>query len=308
MRERLSGVWVAMPTPWQADGTVDTGAVRELVARYAAAGLQGAYTTGTDGELHVMEANELAQLVPPFSAAAAETGLPVQVGCGWAHTAGVIERATIARHHGVDIIQVSLPSWIPLDDEELLRFYGAIGQALPELSLIHYNIAKTGRMLTGADYRRILEVAPGLAGSKHTGGNMSSLAEIIDATPQLAHFVVDSDIVAGALYGAPGYYSFVANLSPAFALEMMSACQAGEWEVAAGLAKRCRRFFRSWLALCPDINSSSALAKIATRAGVFPEMPLHVKEPYTSGAERHVRELKDLVAREFPELAVGQTG
>ncbi len=72
MRETLRGVWVAMPTPWQADGAVDAGIVRELVQRYAAAGLHGAYTTGTDGEVHVMEVDELRQLAAPFASAAAD--------------------------------------------------------------------------------------------------------------------------------------------------------------------------------------------------------------------------------------------
>ncbi len=306
MRDLLKGVWVAMPTPWQSNGSVDAGVVRELVARYAAAGLHGAYTTGTDGEFHVMEVPELEQLVAPFSAAAAAAGLPVQVGCGWSHTGGVIERARVAEAHGIAYIQTILPSWIPLADDEIVRFYSALQEALPSTRCIHYNIARSGRMLTGDDYRAILGVAPNLAGSKHTGGNISALMEIIELTPELAHFAVDGDIVAGALFGSPGYYSFIANLSPGFALSMMAACERGDWEVAADHAKLCRRFFRRWLGMCADINSSSALAKVATAAGIFPDMPLGIKEPYTSGSERHVAELRDLVQREFPELAAGQ--
>jgi dihydrodipicolinate synthase/N-acetylneuraminate lyase len=42
MKEHLHGVWVAMPTPWQSDGLIDSGVVRELVQRYADAGLHGA--------------------------------------------------------------------------------------------------------------------------------------------------------------------------------------------------------------------------------------------------------------------------
>ena len=38
----LSGAWAAIPTPWTADGSIDAGVVRELVERYAAAGLNGA--------------------------------------------------------------------------------------------------------------------------------------------------------------------------------------------------------------------------------------------------------------------------
>lgn len=302
MKDRLRGVWVAMPTPWNGDGSVDAGIVRELVERYAAAGLHGAYTTGTDGEVHVMELAELEQLAKPFATTAVRTGLPAQIGCGWPHTHGVIERGRVAREHGVGIIQVNLPSWIPLNDDEVDRFYGEIGQALPELLLIHYNIMRSGRMLNGADFARIHAVAPGLAGSKHTGGNISLLMDIIDATPGMAHFMVDSDIVTGGLFGSPGYYSFIANTSPAFALSMMAACDRGDWEGAAEHAKLCQRFFRRWLPLCPEINSSSALAKIATAAGILPGMPLAIKAPYTSGTQRHVEELRALLRDEFPEL------
>lgn len=302
MRDQLKGVWVAMPTPWQDDSRIDTGVVRELVDRYAEAGLDGAYTTGTDGELHVMEREELAQLAPVFAAAASTRGLPVQIGCGWAHTQGTIDRVLIAERAGVRIAQISLPSWIPLDDTEVLRFYEDIARASPEMLLIHYNIARSGRFLDGEQFRNILAVAPNLAGSKHTGGNINALAEIIEATPGLAHFAVDGDIVAATLHGSPGYYSFVANLSPSFALRMMAACQRGDLVEAAGYARRWLSLVRRWCALCPEINSSSALAKIATAAGVFPEMPLAVKRPYTSGTPQHVAQLRDLIDREYPEF------
>jgi len=302
----LKGVWVAMPTPWSSAGTADQGLVVDLMHRYAEAGLDGAYTTGTDGEMHVLEFHELQNLVEAFAKGARKTGLPVQVGCAWLHTDGVIERGRMASGFGIDRIQVAMPAWIPLNDDEVVRFYGAIQQALPETELIHYNIARSGRMLTGADYKRILHVAPNLVGSKHTGGDVGALIEIVEATPGLAHFVVDNQIVTGALFGSPGFYSFIANLSPGFALKMMRACSAGEWEAAAAMAVTCNRFFRTWLAMCSDINSSSALAKIATRAGIFPEMPLSIKAPYTSGTDRHVDELRALVQSEFPDLAAGQ--
>ena len=53
----LRGVWAPLVIPWQRDGSdgqVDAGALRELVARYVAAGVHGVYATGTDGEFHVL--------------------------------------------------------------------------------------------------------------------------------------------------------------------------------------------------------------------------------------------------------------
>ena len=303
-RERLRGVWVAMPTPWGADGEIDTGVVCELVQRYAAFGLHGAYTTGTDGEMHVVELADFRRLAEAFGRAAADTGLPAQMGCTWSHTSGVIERGRIAQDAGIEIIQVALPSWIPLGDAEVRDFFSALHEALPDMQIVHYNIAKAGRFLTGTDYRALLEVAPNLVGSKHTGGDVASLIEIVQATPALDHFVVDGQIVPGALFGAQGFYSFLANLAPHIALELWHLCEQQRWEDAARLRERIDHLFRAWLGTTGDVSASSALGKIATAAGILPGMPLAVRPPYRSGDATHVDALSRLIDRSFPAFTL----
>ncbi len=301
-REHLSGVWVAMPTPWTSAGTVDPGVIRALVTRYVETGLHGAYTTGTDGEMHVLDLPEFTALAEAFGKATVDAGLPAQMGCTWSHTDGVIERARIAQANGIDTIQVALPSWVPLNDSEMLHFFAALQESLPDLRIVHYNIATAGRFLTGDDYRSILEVAPNLRGSKHTGGNVTSLIEIVDATPGLDHFVVDTQIVPGALFGAKGFYSFIANLSPKLALDLWSLAEASRWDEAARLRERIDRFFRAWRKEWGGITASPSLGKIATAAGVLPEMPLAVRAPYGAGTDGDVERLRSLVATAFPNL------
>lgn len=301
--EWLQGVWAAIPVPWSEDDEVDGVLVRELMRRYRDGGVDGVYTTGTDGEMHVLEMDDFRALVDAFAAGAEETGLPVQVGCTWSHTGGVIERARYARELGIARIQAALPSWVPLSDAEMLRFFAAIQEALPDVDIIHYNIARSGRFLTGSDYRAILRVAPNLRGSKHTGGDVASLIEIVEATPELAHFVVDTQVVPGALFGAKGFYSFIANLSPAFTARLWRHCQGGDWEEAARLRMTADRFFRAWRSASPEITASPALAKIATRAGIFSDMPLRVRAPYMAGEQTHVDRLRRLLDEEFPDLA-----
>jgi dihydrodipicolinate synthase/N-acetylneuraminate lyase len=298
----LTGVWAALPVPWGVDGTVDSDLVAELVRRYQAAGIDGAYTTGTDGEMHVLEWDDFRQLVDAFSAAAAETKLPVQVGCTWSHTDGVLQRVRYAAERGVGCVQVALPSWVPLADDEVSGFFAALQNGCPDMRLVHYNIARAGRFLTGKDYRAILEVAPNLVGSKHTGGDVGSLIEIVQATPELRHFVVDTQIVPGALFGAKGFYSFLVNLSPRFAVELWRDCVRGDWAEAARKRTVVDAFFREWLSASGLPTASPALAKIATRAGIFPEMPLRVREPYRSGTEEHVVQLRDLLRVRYVEM------
>jgi dihydrodipicolinate synthase/N-acetylneuraminate lyase len=214
----------------------------------------------------------------------------------------MIERARYARVQGIPRAQIALPGWVPLGDRELLDFFAAIQEALPDVELIHYNIATSGRFLSGADYKAILKVAPNLRGSKHTDGNVSSLIEITQATPTLAHFVVDHQIMHGALFGAKGFYSFVANLNPAVTAELWQACGAGDWERAAAIKILLERFFDAWRPLWGDITVSPALAKIAAAAGIFPDMPLAVRAPYGAGTGRQVDELRRPIETDFPDL------
>jgi 4-hydroxy-tetrahydrodipicolinate synthase len=298
----LHGVWPALPVPWSDRGRIDPGLVAELVNRYKAAGVDGAYTTGTDGEMHVLEQEELADLVSAFAPAAIEVGLPVQIGCTAPYTEAVIVRAKQAEDQGVRCIQVALPSWVPLSDQEMLTFFAALQQSLPDLGVVHYNIASAGRFLTGKDYAAIRAVAPNLIGSKHTGGDVSSLIEIVQTTPDMHHFVVDSQIVPGKLFGAWGFYSFLANLNPCYAVALWRDCQQGNWTEAARKRTVIDAFFRDWRQNRDGVTASPALAKIATRAGILPEMPLTVRGPYRAGTEEHVRVLRDLLERNYPEL------
>jgi 4-hydroxy-tetrahydrodipicolinate synthase len=299
----LQGVWAALPVPWAADGTVDSGLVAELIQRYQAAGVDGVYTTGTDGEMHVLEWDDFRRLVDAFAAAVQAVGLPAQVGCTWSHTDGVLHRMRYARERGIGCVQVALPSWVPLGDDEMRRFFAELQTGCPDVGLVHYNIAHAGRFLGGKDYRAILEVAPNLVGTKHTGGDVASLIEIVQATPEVRHFVVDQQIVPGALFGAKGFYSFLVNLSPRFTAELLRDCQCGDWTEAARKRVVADEFFRDWLGQEGLPTASPALAKIATRAGIFSEMPLAVRAPYRAGTEEQVASLRALLEERYPELS-----
>ncbi|MEA2530156.1 MAG: hydratase-aldolase [Thermomicrobiales bacterium] len=298
----LQGVWAALPVPWSDDGTVDCGVVAELVRRYHAAGIDGVYTTGTDGEMHVLEWEDFCRLVDAFAEAAQAVGLPAQVGCTWSHTEGVLKRMRYARERGIGCVQVALPSWVPLGDDEVRRFFAELQTACPDVSLVHYNIARSGRFLSGRDYQAILDVAPNLVGTKHTGGDVGSLIEIVQATPEVRHFVVDQQIVPGALFGAQGFYSFLANLSPRFTVELWRDCLRGDWTEAARKRVVAEALFREWLNADGLPTAPPALAKIATSAGILPEMPLRVRGPYRAGTGEQVEALRTLLRERFGEL------
>jgi dihydrodipicolinate synthase/N-acetylneuraminate lyase len=302
-KSQLRGVWAAIPLPWKADETLEDGLFTELVHRYKAAGVHGVYTTGTDGEMHMLDFDDFTHMIDVFARAVDAADMPSQAGTTWLHTKGVIQRSRYAESRGITCMQTALPFWVPLSNAEMVRFFAALQEACPNVSIVHYNIANAGRFLTGKDYREILEAAPNLIGSKHTGGNVSSLIEIVQATPELHHFVVDTQIIPGAMFGARGFYSFLVNLNPRFAVQLWEDCERGDWAEATRKRQLVDSLFRDWKAqMGGAITASPAMAKVATAAGIAPEMPLRVRHPYLEGNETHVMALRQLVETRYAEL------
>src|SRR5215208_359753 len=118
----LRGMWAAMPLPWNADGSLDAGALSELVARYRAAGLHGAYCTGTDGEFHTLELDDFRTVVDAFAGAAERVALPVQAGSGWLTQQGAIDRTRHVRDRGIRWVQVVPPFWVVPNEAERIAF------------------------------------------------------------------------------------------------------------------------------------------------------------------------------------------
>ena len=111
----LRGVWAAIPVPWNADGTVDRGAMRALVGRYRDFGVDGVYSTGTDGEFHVLELDDFRAVQEAFAVAVVDVGIPAQVGASWINERGIHERIAIARDLGFGCVQTTVPFWMPIN-------------------------------------------------------------------------------------------------------------------------------------------------------------------------------------------------
>ena len=298
----LRGVWAAMPMPLGDDGALDRGALNELVARYAAAGIDGAYCTGTDGEFHTLELDEFRTLAEAFAAAADRVNLPIQAGTGWLTLRGAIERTRIARDLGMRWVQVVPPFWVPLNDQERIRFYGALADAVPDVGILLYNTERIGKILGAEQIRALSDAVPSIAGSKYDGWDKAEFAEICAATPDLAHLPVDVGIGPSSAYPTKGVCSWVANLNPVWMMDWWRAVEAGDWEEADRRTALAMAAMTEWESMWGPLTASSALAKICTRAGILPDMPLRVRAPYLGGTEDDVARLRALLERSFPDL------
>jgi 4-hydroxy-tetrahydrodipicolinate synthase len=299
------GVWAAMPLPWNVDGTLDRGLPGELVARYRAAGLHGAYCTGTDGEFQALELDEFKVVVDTFAAAAERVGLPIQAGTGWLTQRGAVDRTRHARDRGIRWVQVVPPFWVPLNDVERVRFYADLSAAVADVGVVIYNTERIGKVLGAGQIKAVADAVPAVVGSKYDGWDKAEFAAICEATPDLVHMPVDVGIGPSSAYPTKGLCSWVANLNPVWMMGWWEAIERGDWAEADRRTAYAMALMGDWETMTGHLTASPALAKICARVGILPEMPLRVCPPYLAGTDQDVAHLRALIQTSYPELVYG---
>ncbi|MBI3991444.1 MAG: dihydrodipicolinate synthase family protein, partial [Candidatus Omnitrophica bacterium] len=168
-QDNLIGMWAGLPVAWNDNDTLDEAAYREDVVRCCKAKVHGLYTGGTTGEFYAMDFEEFKTITDITIDEAKKGGISTQIGCSDTYTRGVIRKVTYAAKKQADGIQVTLPFWLALRDDEVIQFFKDIASAVPGMPIIHYNTLRAKRILDVKMYQRIKDEVPELIGVKWSG-------------------------------------------------------------------------------------------------------------------------------------------
>ena len=154
-------ILVSCPIPWDDREELIDELFREEIRRTLALGFTDVYVFGTGGEGYAVDTRRYREVVRTFAdETLGRPGIRPMVGAIGLSTPILIERLRIAHEAGFRTFQVSLPSWGPLNDDELVRFFDDICSAFPDSRFLHYNLGRTKRILTAADYRGLISRFP----------------------------------------------------------------------------------------------------------------------------------------------------
>lgn len=174
----LTGVLVALVTPFTADGTeIDAAALEAHVERLIREGAHGFVPGGSTGEFTTLTLDERKQLTE-LVVKAVGGRVPVVAGTGALSTHDAIELAAHAAQAGASALMVVPPFYdaVELDTfKELLReIYDA-----SRLPIMFYNIpSASGLSLTPAEIASLAEVE-GVRYLKDTSGDAVALTELL---------------------------------------------------------------------------------------------------------------------------------
>lgn len=301
-KDKLCGIWAALPVPWQENGSLDEDIFTRDITSCCEAKVNGVYSGGTTGEFYVQDFDTFRQVNRVLTEVAHENGTPVQAGCTALSSEEVCKRARYAKEIGADLVQVAIPFWLELDDEEVVQFFRDVAQAAGNVPLVHYDTQRAKRRVSPSLYQRLCREVPTLWGTKFGGADVYAVKQITLANPGLKVFVGEHALASATPMGATGAYCALVVLNPGWMVEYYEACRDGRWNRAFEVQDEVNVLFSALRTLPTAGLQDSALDRLFGRVDDFLQCPLTCKAPYRSGTEEDLEHLRSWIREKLPHL------
>jgi dihydrodipicolinate synthase/N-acetylneuraminate lyase len=308
----IYGIWAGSIMCWDENDRFDAEAYAANIRRTLQHRPHGVYTTGSTGEFYAIDLDEFKLMVDIQAQLCGEANVPLQIGCcsdATHKTLRLLEYAASKKQVGA--VQIVLPYWMELTDREVLKFFGDLYRACPDMPIVHYNIPRSTRFLHAKDYLRILEVCPSLVGVKYTfaGSHFGDLQSDISATPQLSYFVAEPLLASAMQLGARGCYSSLIGTNPQYMMKFYDAAAARRWDEAMKMQKSLAAFFSQLGVLIDQLGESTCdptVDKAMAVAAGFAQSHQRCRAPYIGWSDQSVSELRGWMRESYPDLIYDQ--
>jgi 4-hydroxy-tetrahydrodipicolinate synthase len=240
MKRSFAGVGTALVTPFTGDGALDEAALRRLVRRQVAGGVDVLVPCGTTGESATLSAAEQERVIAVTLEEAG--GRPVLAGAGSNDTRSAVDKARRAAALGAHGVLSVGPYYNKPTPEGFFRHFSAVADASP-VPVVVYNVP--GRTGSNIDAKTLLRLAghANVAAVKEASGSLGQVMEILRDRP--AGFEVlsgdDAFTLAFMAHGAEGVISVVANQVPGPMKELVTAAARGDFAAARRMHDRLLR-------------------------------------------------------------------
>lgn len=284
---------VSAPIPINKSGRVIFSKFTKGVLRLIEEGCDGIYIFGTSGEGYAFSDSEFTDIVEAFSETLEGFSGFSQVGCLALNTKQVLQRCEICSEKGVVEVQITLPPWKPLNDDEINIFFNEICREFKDLKFLVYNNPKNKRKLKGVELEKIHQLNSNLVAAKTGSGTLMDFHELVTKGKSLMHFVTEpaflycSGLASVGLIPSSNYYS------PGRCREYFHAVLNKNFQNASSLQTEIIQFFLNTATPLLEKNYiDGAIDKAYAKLGGW-DLPLTMKSPYAALSQRDYKWLEN---------------
>ncbi|MDR2917309.1 MAG: dihydrodipicolinate synthase family protein [Tannerella sp.] len=228
MKNKYKGVVIPMVTPVKKDGSVNSEAVKRIIASFVA-NEASPLLMGTTGEGNSVAPDQALILVKAAVEEAAGK-ITIYAGLSGCSIRQHIQAASDFRKLGVDVIVATLPSYYMLTDEQMFLYYKTLADNI-SAPLMLYNIKATTHMSIPLDVVEKLSKHPNIVGLKDSERDVERMKECIGIASNEASFSYFSGWAAQSAnsltLGADGIVPSTGNFVPEMFRELYSAAING---------------------------------------------------------------------------------
>lgn len=284
----LQGTFTALVTPFNTDGSVDYGALRELVNWQIASGVEGIIPVGTTGESPTLDMEEHLKVIEVTLDAAAKKAIII-AGTGANSTSEALELTREAKQMGADATLQVTPYYNKPNAEGLFRHFTAVADL--GLPVVLYNVP--GRAGKEIPLETVVRLAsnPMVIAIKEAAGNVDRVSAILNACELTVLSGDDSLTLPMISVGASGVISVASNVIPA---EMANMVRLARLDKLADARELHRMYYPLFRDLFLDTNPIPVKAALAMMGRIQATYRLPLCEPSEKIREQLYKTLSSL--------------
>ncbi|MFH1742899.1 MAG: dihydrodipicolinate synthase family protein [bacterium] len=246
----LRGIFPAVLTPFNEDGSVNYQSYEALCEYLADGGVHGVYLCGTTGEFPFLTVEERKKLAEhAISKVGNRVTVLVQVGANALQP--TIELAQHAQKAGAKGCGIIAPYFFAYDEVSLFRYYSAVLESVPDFPVLLYNLpGRTGVNLSLVLVERLRAKHKNLVGIKESGSFDNIKAWLTLQDDNFRVFCgIDEFEYASFREGARAIVASFGNWLPHTFRKFVDAVDSGDWETARTCQNRIHQLVGPGLVL-----------------------------------------------------------
>ncbi|MGB9986328.1 4-hydroxy-tetrahydrodipicolinate synthase [Salarchaeum japonicum] len=257
-RNLTSGVFPAMVTPFDADGSIDHDQLAADARRLADAGVDGLVPVGSTGESATLTHDEHIDVIETVVAA---VEIPVIAGAGSNATHEAVSLSRRAADAGADGILLISPYYNRPEPAGMEAHYRRIADEVDVPQIIYNVPGRTGRNIA-VDTAVSLAEHENIVGYKAASGDLGRIGEVAERTRDLDFSVLSGDdamTLPTLSVGGTGVISVAANVEPERVVSLVERAHDDEYAAAREVHYELGPLFRALFAETNPVPVKHAL-------------------------------------------------
>ena len=232
------GIAPAMLTAFNDDGSINEDVQTDIVDFCINSGCKMIFAVSSVGEFVHMETEQTCQLMRVVKKAA-KGRVPVLAGVTASHIEKSIELAKYAQEIGCNAIVCSPPYYYTVTQEIIERHYEMLAEAVPDLSIVMYNIPLFSTPLSYDLVKRVSTI-PNVVAMKDSSGSLVDMLHFMDKIRLIGSDINilsgrEENVFTATMLGGKGAMVGTGTIFPEILVKIYNSTLSGDFDTARNL-------------------------------------------------------------------------